>query len=208
MSDQQARLESPASSAGAETQGRARTGLRETSSPSAPETASRVPIGRHAEPASPGRTPLRSQGAASGDAPSTEPRPNLSRADTAVVTTGTLSEDPATEGMYVPPDFYHGNSYSPVFDRTDENGNTIRTPRFEGQIIYSDWRGSLPDDFDPNARVVRDPLTFDNSPYHWKKDEDGNWVRRETGYGGIPLYDDGTPMFTPDPLLYPEYWKV
>lgn len=193
-----------------------RVGLRDRAAAAPePEAGGRVPIGQRADAEPAGRTPVRTQGSEpSGSTPANEatggnePRPNLSTADAAVVTTGTLSEEPGTEGMYVPPDFYHGSSYSPVFDRVDADGNRTPTPRFEGQVIYSDWRGSLPEDFDPNARVVRDPLTFDNTPAHWKKDADGNWVRRETGYGGIPLYDNGKPVFTPDPLLYPEYWKV
>lgn len=183
-------------------------------------TAARAPVGGRTSPeaAASARTPVGERTGATGApttnpdpvgaAPSTESRPNLSTADVVVNTTGTLSEDPRTEGMYVPPDFYHGTSYSPVFDTVDENGNVVRTPRFEGQQIYSDWRGSLPDDFDLNARVLRDPQTFGNSASFWKKGEDGTWVKRETGYDGIPLYDDGKPVFTPDPVRHPEYFKV
>ncbi len=121
---------------------------------------------------------------------------------------GSLSEDPHTFGMYVPPDFYHGKSYSPVFDRRDENGNWVPTPRFPGQKIYSPWRGSLPDDWDPNARVEHDPLNWNQSWHYWKRNENGDWVRRETAYGGIPLDDSGKPMFTPDPVRFPEYYAV
>jgi hypothetical protein len=123
-----------------------------------------------------------------------------------VTSQGTLSDDPHTAGMYVPPDFYHGSSYSPVFDHQDENGNWVATPRFEGQKVYSEWRGSLPADYDPNARTQHDPLNKDNGPDWWKQDASGNWVKRDTGYGGIPLNDDGTPRFTPDPSKYPEYF--
>jgi hypothetical protein len=123
-----------------------------------------------------------------------------------VTSTGQLSTDPHTAGMYVPPDFYHGGSYSPVFDHQDANGNWVATPRFEGQVVYSQWRGSLPPDYDPNARVKHDPLNYDQSSNYWKQDANGNWVKRATGYGGIPLNDDGTPMFTPDPTKYPEYF--
>lgn len=177
------------------------------------ETASsRDPVGNRTAPNAPdapGRQPVRPETAAPPSS-TTEgsPRPNLSTADVVVNTTGTISEDDRTKGMYVPPDFYHGNSYSPVFDREDENGNMVRTPRFEGQVIYSDWRGSLPEDFDPNARVLRDPKTFGNSPAHWQKNDDGTWTRRETGYGGIPLYSNGKPVYTPDPIQFPEYFKV
>jgi hypothetical protein len=131
---------------------------------------------------------------------------NLAVAGNEVRSRGTLSEDPRTAGMYVPPDFYHGTSYSPVFDHQDENGNWVPTPRFEGQKIWGPWRGSLPDDFDPNARVEHDPLKNKQGPDYWKQDENGNWVLRETGYGGIPLNDDGTPRFTPDPSEFPEYF--
>lgn len=183
-------------------------------------SAARAPVGGRTpvEAAASARTPVGERSGATagpttspapeGGAPSTGSRPNLSTADVVVNTTGSLSEDPRTEGMYVPPDFYHGTSYSPVFDTVDENGNVVRTPRFDGQKIYSDWRGSLPDDFDLNARVLRDPQTFGNSASFWKKGEDGTWVKRETGYGGIPLYDNGKPVFTPDPVLHPEYFKV
>ena len=131
---------------------------------------------------------------------------NLAVEGNEVTSTGTLSDNPRTAGMYIPPDFYHGPSYSPVFDQQDANGNWVPTPRFEGQVIYGPWRGSLPDDFDPNARVVRDPLMKEQGHFWWKQDENGNWVKRETGYGGIPLKDDGTPMFTPDPIRFPEYF--
>lgn len=197
--------------------------------PEAPEASStsRVPIGRRAmaaqrqasaaamPEASTSRAPLGRDRAASGSAaipPGTTASeeaassPNLATADNAVRTTGTISEDPRTAGMYMPPDFYHGTSYSPVFDQQDADGNWVPTPRFEGQKIYSPWRGSLPDDFDPNARVVRDPLAFQNGSNFWSRNEDGTWSRRDTGYGGIPLYDDGKPVFTPDPLLYPDYF--
>jgi hypothetical protein len=119
---------------------------------------------------------------------------------------GTLSDDPHTKGMYVPPDFYHGKTYSPVFDRKDENGNWVPTPRFEGQKIISQWRGSLPDDFDPNARVAHDPLNWNQSSNYWRQNESGDWVLRDTAYGGIPLNDDGKPIFTPDASKYPEYY--
>ena len=131
---------------------------------------------------------------------------NLAAEGNEVTSRGTLSEDPRTSGMYVPPDFYHGTSYSPVFDQQNENGEWVPTPRFEGQQIYSPWRGSKPDDWDPNARVEHDPLLTGQGPLYWKKDDSGNWVKRETGYGGIPLNDDGTPMLTPDPVLFPEYF--
>jgi hypothetical protein len=123
-----------------------------------------------------------------------------------VTSRGTLSTDPRTLGMYIPPDFYHGTSYSPVFDQQDENGNWVPTPRFAGQQIWGPWRGSKPDDWDPNARVEHDPLLKEQGHYWWKKDDSGNWVKRETGYGGIPLNDDGKPMFTPDPVRFPEYF--
>lgn len=125
-----------------------------------------------------------------------------------VTSRGTLSDNPRTKGMYVPPDFYHGTSYSPVFDHQDANGNWVPTPRFEGQIVYGPWRGSLPPDYDPNARVEHDPLMNQQGHFWWKQDESGNWVKRETGYGGIPLMDDGTPMFTPDPIRFPEYFAA
>lgn len=124
----------------------------------------------------------------------------------AVATEGKLSEDPHTAGMYVPPDFYHGTSYSPVFDHQDANGKWLATPRFEGQQVWGPWRGSLPPDYDPNARVQHDPLNKNQGPNYWKQDASGNWVKRDTGYGGIPLNDDGQPMFTPDPSEYPEYF--
>jgi hypothetical protein len=133
---------------------------------------------------------------------------NLAADGNEVTSTGSLSTDPHTAGMYVPPDFYHGNSYSPVFDQQDENGNWVPTPRFEGQKIYGPWRGSLPPDYDPNARVAHDPLNTGQGPNFWKQDENGNWVKRETGYGGIPLNDDGKPIWTPDPIKYPEYYAV
>ena len=131
---------------------------------------------------------------------------NLAAEGNEVTSRGTLSDDPRTLGMYVPPDFYHGTSYSPVFDHQDENGEWVPTPRFEGQQIWGPWRGSKPDDWDPNARVEHDPLLKEQGHYWWKKDESGNWVKRETGYGGIPLNDDGKPMFTPDPARFPEYF--
>jgi hypothetical protein len=131
---------------------------------------------------------------------------NLGTDGNAVASQGTLSEDPHTAGMYVPPDFYHGSSYSPVFDHQDANGNWVHTPRFAGQQVWGNWRGSLPPDYDPNARVKHDPLDTDRGPNYWKQDANGNWVKRETGYGGIPLNDDGTPMFTPDPTKFPEYF--
>lgn len=134
--------------------------------------------------------------------------PASTRADGWVDSQGTLSDDPHTAGMYVPPDFYHGGSYSPVFDTQDENGDWARTPRFEGQKIYSAWRASLPPDFDPNARVLHDPLYSKQRQNWWRQDESGNWVRREDAWGGIPLDDDGKPRFTPDPDKYPEYFKV
>ncbi len=174
----------------------------------APPSA-RVPVGSKGEEAAAGRQPVAPE--RTGQNTQTDPtgtRPNLSTADVVVSTTGKLSEDARTEGMYVPPDFYHGNSYSPVFDEVDENGNMVRTPRFEGQHIYSEWRAELPEDFDLNARVLRDPLAFENSPSFWKKNDDGSWSKRETGYGGIPLYDNGKPVFTPDPRLFPEYFKA
>lgn len=169
----------------------------------------RTPVGARSEPKTPAREPLMPGMAASPTpASGTMPGPDLSTADTAVDTTGSISNDARTNGMYVPSDFYRGNSYSPVFDKADENGNMVRTPRFEGQVVYSDWRGSLPEDFDPNARVLRDPQTFGNTPVFWQKNDDGSWSKRETGYGGIPLYSNGKPVFTPDPKLYPEYFKA
>lgn len=131
---------------------------------------------------------------------------NLAADGNEVTSAGTLSDSPRTSGMYVPPDFYHGHSYSPVFDHQDENGNWVATPRFEGQVVYSKWRGSLPPDYDPNARVTHDPLMKEQGARWWKQDESGNWVKREVGYDGIPLNDDGTPMSTPDPILFPEYY--
>lgn len=131
---------------------------------------------------------------------------NLAAEGNEVTSTGTLSDNPRTSGMYVPPDFYHGHSYSPVFDHQDENGNWVATPRFEGQVVYSAWRGSLPPDYDPNARVSHDPLMKEQGARWWKQDESGNWVKREVGYGGIPLNDDGTPKSSPDPILFPEYY--
>lgn len=123
-----------------------------------------------------------------------------------VTSRGTLSTDPRTAGMYIPPDFYHGTSYSPVFDTQNESGEWVPTPRFEGQKIWGPWRGSKPDDWDPNARVAHDPLLNNQGHYWWKQDESGNWVKRDTGWGGIPLNDDGKPMFTPDPSRFPEYF--
>ncbi|MBY0274947.1 hypothetical protein K2Z84_06380 [Candidatus Binatia bacterium] len=131
---------------------------------------------------------------------------NLAGHGNEVTSTGTLSDNPRTAGMYVPPDFYHGTSYSPVFDQQDANGNWVHTPRFEGQVIYGPWRGSLPPDYDPNARVAHDPLNTGQGPNFWKQDANGNWVKRETGYGGIPLNDDGKPIWSPDPIEYPEYY--
>lgn len=131
---------------------------------------------------------------------------NLAAEGNEVTSTGSLSDNPRTAGMYIPPDFYHGTSYSPVFDHQDENGNWVPTPRFEGQIIYGPWRGTLPPDYDPNARVAHDPLNTGQGPNFWKQDENGNWVKRETGYGGIPLNDDGKPIWSPDPIKYPEYY--
>ena len=122
----------------------------------------------------------------------------------AIISRGTLSTDPHTEGMYVPPDFYHGNSYSPVFDRQDENGNWRPTPRFEGQKIYSKWRASLPPDWDPNARVIHDPLLEKQGPRWWKQDENGDWVKRPEGPEGVALLDDGTPVNSLDPAKYPD----
>jgi hypothetical protein len=142
------------------------------------------------------RSPLAQETTPSEPAPSDPNAP--------VSTVGTLSDDPRTAGMYVPPDFYHGGSYSPVF----ENPDGTPKPRFDGQKIYSNWRGSAPADWDPNARVVHDPLNFKQGANWWKQDGSGNWVRRPEGYGGIPLNDDGTPIFTPDPTQYPEYYKV
>ncbi len=158
------------------------------------------------------------QGADAG-APQRAPLPTLAPATpddgdpdttggTEVTTTGTLSTAERTKGMYVPPDFYHGHSYSPVFDTQDAEGNWVPTPRFEGQKIYSQWRGSLPPDYDPNARVTHDPLMAKQGPSWWKKDENGNWVQREEGYGGIPVNDDGSPRFTPDPVKFPEYFEA
>ena len=89
-------------------------------------------------------------GAGSGQGTS-DPGVNHATEGNEVRSVGRLSDDPHTKGMYVPPDFYHGKTYSPVFDRQDENGNWVPTPRFEGQKIISQWRGSLPDDFDPKA---------------------------------------------------------
>jgi len=131
---------------------------------------------------------------------------NLAGEGNEVTSRGTLSTDPRTNGMYIPPDFYHGSSYSPVFDHQDESGNWVPTPRFEGQVVYGPWRGSLPEDYDPNARVEHDPLLKQQGNHWWKQSEDGTWVKRETGYGGIPLYDDGRPMSTPDPARFPEYF--
>lgn len=133
---------------------------------------------------------------------------NLAAEGNEVTSRGTLSTDPRTAGMYIPPDFYHGTSYSPVFDKQNENGEWEPTPRFEGQKIWGPWRGSKPDDWDPNARVEHDPLLKEQGHYWWKKDESGNWVKRETGWGGIPLNDDGMPMFTPDPIRFPEYYAA
>lgn len=204
-----ARTASTASTSNAETSSRVPVGLRSPADDPA-AASSRTPVGNRGEattsaraPVSPGRSPEESPAATTNG-----PRPNLSTADVVVNTTGSLSEGAKTEGMYVPPDFYHGNSYSPVFDQADEGGNVVRTPRFEGQVVYSDWRGSLPEDFDPNARVLRDPLAFENTPAFWKKNENGSWSKRETGYGGTPLYDSGKPVYTPDPTLYPEYFKA
>ncbi|HZR84527.1 MAG TPA: hypothetical protein VFD92_25735 [Candidatus Binatia bacterium] len=136
-------------------------------------------------------------------APGSPGAPAATDGDGAVTSVGTLSEDPHTAGMYVPPDFYHGNSYSPVFDRQDENGNWVPTPRFEGQHIYSEWRAELPPDFDPNARVIHDPLLDKQGPRWWKQDENGDWVRRPEGPGGLALADDGTTINTLDPEKFP-----
>jgi hypothetical protein len=195
-----------AQSAGAEQMSRVPIGRRAADRAEAAASSGRTPVGSTAAPPDT-RQPLTSE-RSTASSPGDGTRPNLSTADVAVNATGSLSEQDRTNGMYIPPDFYHGTSYSPVFDQQDADGNWVRTPRFEGQKIYSDWRGSLPEDFDPNARVVRDPLAFQNNPNFWNKNDDGTWTLRETGYGGIPLYDNGKPVFTPDPLLFPEYWKV
>lgn len=137
-------------------------------------------------------------------APSPAPPPDLRPGD--ITTRGTLSTDPRTAGMYIPPsDFQHG-SYSPVFDRQDANGNWVRNPRFEGQEIYSPWRGSLPDSYDPNARVVHDPLLYEQGPNYWNQDASGNWVKRPDGKYGMPEDKYGKPIYTPDPGKYPEYY--
>ena len=135
--------------------------------------------------------------------PPTPTGPAETDPDGTIISRGTLSDDPHTAGMYVPPDFYHGSSYSPVFDHQDEDGNWVETPRFEGQKIYSKWRGSLPPDFDPNARVIHDPLLSKQGPNWWKQDENGDWVRRPEGTGGLALKDDGTLIFSLDPAKYP-----
>lgn len=185
-------------SASSEPDIRARLGLR---TPPATEdggdTGARRAIASDGAPAAtstPGRTPALSS--STGPAAVDE--------DGTVISTGTLSEDPHTAGMYVPPDFYHGNSYSPVFDQQDENGNWVATPRFEGQKIYSKWRGSLPPDFDPNARVIHDPLLDKQGPRWWKQDENGDWVRRPESPEGLALMDDGSTNNTLDPAKYPE----
>jgi hypothetical protein len=100
--------------------------------------------------------------------------------------------------MYVPPDFYHGPSYSPVFGGT---------PRFEGQNIYSQWRGELPADYDPNAAVVPDPLKRGQGSRAWQQGADGAWTQRPTGYGGIPLLSNGKPTVSPDPVKYADYYE-
>lgn len=170
----------------------------------AASTASRSDTRR---PGAPGTPTIPSEAApVRTAAPSTGSERNLAADGNEVTSTGRLSTDPRTAGMYIPPDFYHGSSYSPVFDTQNENGEWVPTPRFEGQQIWGHWRGSKPADWDPNARVQHDPLMKDQGYRYWKQDESGNWVRRPTAYGGIPLDDDGVPMFTPDPSKYPEYF--
>jgi hypothetical protein len=169
----------------------ARTSLTATAPAGTPATATPASTVAAVE-----RSPLAQETTPSEPAPTDPNAP--------VTTVGTLSTDPRTAGMYVPPDFYHGGSYSPVF----ENADGTPKPRFDGQKIYSNWRASAPADWDPNARVVHDQLNWKQGANWWKQDASGNWVRRPEGYGGIPLNDDGTPIFTPDPTQYPEYYKV
>lgn len=61
---------------------------------------------------------------------------------------------------------------------------------------------------DPNERLWHEPGSASGnwSPtyYHW--DENGNWVPKPNGKYGMPENDDGTPIFTPDPIKYPEYF--
>lgn len=61
---------------------------------------------------------------------------------------------------------------------------------------------------DPNERIEHFPGSASGewSPNRYRMDENGNWVPRPTGYGGIPLNDDGKPIYTPDPTRYPEYF--
>lgn len=61
---------------------------------------------------------------------------------------------------------------------------------------------------DPNERLWHEPGSASGnwSPtyYHW--DENGNWVPKPDGKYGMPENDDGTPIYTPDPIKYPEYF--
>ncbi|MBM4244040.1 MAG: hypothetical protein FJ148_09515 [Deltaproteobacteria bacterium] len=195
-----------------ETAATAGAGRNGTSVASSAAGASDSVVHRRPGTASTPRVPLAdASGRSLPTGPTSETNPgtpgrNPATAGNEVTSRGTLSDNPRTAGMYIPPDFYHGTSYSPVFDQQDASGHWVPTPRFAGQVVYGPWRGSLPDDFDPNARVVHDPLMKQQGHYWWKQDENGNWVKRETGYGGIPLNDDGKPMFTPDPVRFPEYF--
>lgn len=61
---------------------------------------------------------------------------------------------------------------------------------------------------DPNERIWHEPGSASGnwSPeyYHW--DENGNWVPKPTGRYGMPEDRNGKPIFTPDPIKYPEYF--
>ena len=73
------------------------------------------------------------------------------------------------------------------------------------------WSRTNPDGTrtgDPNERIDHFPGSASGewNPNRYRMDENGNWVPRPTGYGGIPLNDDGKPIYTPDPTRYPEYF--
>lgn len=61
---------------------------------------------------------------------------------------------------------------------------------------------------DPNERFWHEPGSasgnWNPDYYHW--DENGNWVPKPTGRYGMPEDRNGKPIFTPDPVKYPEYF--
>jgi len=134
----------------------------------------------------------------------------------AVNTQGYYSQDPELgQSFWVPLDNYQGG-----WKQGNPGWALVRNPEtgaasfdFDQQFIV-DSRNQGPD----NERTFRnvekrfpanyDQLSGQSSEYFYRDASTGFYVRKPIGQYGMPENQSGTPIFTPDPVRFPNYYKV